>query len=124
MSAVTASDLEGVVLGLVWADGPCTAYSVRRTVQSSLTAQWSGSAGAIYPAVARLEQRGWIRGQAAATGRRPSRTLEITKAGLEALRTWVGPPLDELGAGIPVDPLRTRLRFLGALPPRRRRAPM
>ncbi len=52
------SELEAVVLGLVWSDGPCTAYAVRRTVQASLSAQWSGSAGAVYPAVARLEQRG------------------------------------------------------------------
>ena len=61
-SPVTAarglSELEAVVLGLVWSDGPCTAYAVRRTVQASLSAQWSGSAGAVYPAVARLEGPG------------------------------------------------------------------
>jgi hypothetical protein len=46
------SELEAAVLGLVWSDGPCTAYAVRRTVQNSLSTQWSGSAGAVYPVVA------------------------------------------------------------------------
>ena len=40
------SELEAVVLGLIWAEGPCTAYSVRLTVRRSLSDQWSGSAGA------------------------------------------------------------------------------
>jgi DNA-binding PadR family transcriptional regulator len=116
------SELEAVVLGLVWAQGPCTAYSVRLTVKRSLSTQWSGSAGAVYPAVVRLEDRGLIRSRAVLTGRRRSMELEITRSGIGALRTWIGPPIAEIAAGIPVDPLRTRLRFLEVLPPAKRAA--
>ena len=108
-----------MVLGLVWVDGPCTAYAVRRTVQASLSTQWSGSAGAVYPAVARLEQRGLIRLRAQSTGRRRSQALEITVKGTRVLADWLGPPVDSAALGIPPDPLRTRLRFLELLPPAR-----
>ena len=116
------SELEAVVLGLVWAEGPCTSYAVRRVVQTSLSARWSGSAGAVYPAVARLEERGLVRRREQATGHRRSTALEITPSGTRALKSWMGPPLDPASLGIPPDPLRTRLRFLEVLPPARRRA--
>jgi DNA-binding PadR family transcriptional regulator len=114
------SELEACVLGLVWADGPCTAYAVRRVFQLSPSPHWSGSAGAIYPIVERLKTRRWIRSRPHATGRRRSRLYEITPRGLVRLRQWLGPPLPEWAAAIPADPLRTRLRFLGALPTARR----
>jgi DNA-binding PadR family transcriptional regulator len=116
------SELEACVLGLVWAEGPCTAYAVRRIFQLSPSPHWSGSAGAIYPIVARLTTRRLIRSRPHATGRRRSRLYEITPRGLDGLRLWLGPPLPDWAAAIPADPLRTRLRFLGALPPRRRNA--
>ena len=111
------SELEAVVLGLVRVDGPCTAYAVRKTVQTSLSTQWSGSAGAVYPAVARLEQRGLLRLRAQSTGRRRSQALEITAKGSRALIDWLGPPVDPVALDIPADPLRTRLRFVELLPP-------
>jgi len=116
------SELEAVVLGLVWSDGPCTAYAVRRTVQASLSAQWSGSAGAVYPAVARLEQRGLICCRDQATGQRRSQALEITAKGNRALADWLRPPIDPDTLGIPPDPLRVRLRFLELLRPADRTA--
>ena len=111
------SELEAVVLGLVWSDGPCTAYAVRRTVQASLSAQWSGSAGAVYPAVARLKQRGLIRSRDQATGQRRSQALEISARGSRFLADWLRPPIDPDSLGIPPDPLRVRLRFLELLSP-------
>lgn len=113
------TELEAVVLGLVWAEGPCTAYAVRRTVQTSLSSQWSGSAGAVYPAVVRLGRRGLIRSRAQSTGRRGSQALEISPDGIRALAGWVGPPVDPDAIGIAPDPLRTRLRFMAVLPPAR-----
>jgi DNA-binding PadR family transcriptional regulator len=116
------TELEAVVLGLVWADGPCTAYAVRRTVQTSLSSQWSGSAGAVYPAALRLERRGLIRSRAQSTGRRSSQALEVTTAGIRAIADWLGPPVGPDVIGITPDPLRTRLRFLAVLPPGRQAA--
>jgi DNA-binding PadR family transcriptional regulator len=116
------TELEAVVLGLVWAEGPCTAYAVRRRVQMSLSARWSGSAGAVYPAAVRLERRGLIRSRAQSTGRRGSQALEVTTAGRRAIADWLGPPVDRDAVGIAPDPLRTRLRFLAVLPPHRQSA--
>lgn len=116
------SELEGAVLGLVWAEGPCTPYAVRRVFQQSPSPHWSGSAGAIYPLVRRLESRGLIRSRAHATGGRASTLYRVTPAGMRALRGWLEPPLPETAIGVPVDPLRTRLRFLGALAPAKRAA--
>jgi DNA-binding PadR family transcriptional regulator len=117
----TLTELEGCVLGLVWSGGPCTAYAIRKELLLSASPHWSGSAGAIYPLMGRLARQGLIRSRPHATGRRPSRMYEVTAAGLEALRAWIGPPLSPTVVGIPPDPLRTRLYFLEALPPRCRR---
>lgn len=111
------SELEAMVLGLVATEGPCTAYAVRRIVGASLSAQWSGSAGAVYPAVARLVERGLIRSRDQATGKRRSQALIVTARGLRALAAWLAPPIDATAVGIPPDPLRLRLRFLEVLPP-------
>ncbi|HZE88705.1 MAG TPA: PadR family transcriptional regulator, partial [Verrucomicrobiae bacterium] len=64
------SELEGATLGVVWSEQPCTPYAIRRVFQTSPSPFWSGSAGAIYPLVERLETRGLVRAEATMTGRR------------------------------------------------------
>lgn len=110
------SELEAVVLGLIRTEGPCTSYAVRRTVMESLSAQWSGSAGAVYPVVKRLRERGLIRTRVQNEGKRRSESLELSAGGLRALQAWLSPPIDSTALGIPPDPLRVRLRFLSLLP--------
>jgi DNA-binding PadR family transcriptional regulator len=110
------TELEGCVLGIVWGRGPCTAYAARRVFLDSPSPYWSGSAGAVYPLLARLEARGLVRARAQSTGRRASRHFGITPAGRRMLERWLGPPLPDWILGIPMDPLRTRMGFLGALP--------
>jgi DNA-binding PadR family transcriptional regulator len=116
------TELEGCVLGLVWELGPCTAYVLRQQLLQSLSPYWSGSAGAIYPLVARLERQRLVRAKDQATGKRRSKGYELTPAGLRHLEQWLGPPLTDETVGVPMDPLRTRVRFLGALTPARRAA--
>jgi DNA-binding PadR family transcriptional regulator len=110
------TELEGCVLGLVWAKGPCTPYTVRKEFLNSPSPAWSGSAGAIYPLIERLELRKLIRASRHADGLRMSKRYELTASGLSKLRAWAGPPLSEDQLGVPPDPLRTRLRFLEVLP--------
>jgi DNA-binding PadR family transcriptional regulator len=110
------TELEGCILGLVWAEGPCSAYNLRKQIQSSPNPNWSASAGAIYPLVERLQARKLIRATAHAQGRRHSKRYVVTQAGSKKLCEWMAPPLSEELVGVPVDPLRTRLYFLGALP--------
>lgn len=116
------SELECFVLGLVWRHGPVSAYGVRRHLTASPSTQWSGSAGAIYPLVRRLERRGLLKSSAVRRGRRRGREYVITERGLRALRAWIGPPLGAEAVTVAYDPLRSRARFLGALSAAERRA--
>jgi DNA-binding PadR family transcriptional regulator len=110
------TELEGCVLGIVWSQGPCTAYAARRVFLDSPSPYWSGSAGAVYPLLARLADRGLVRARAHRSGGRASRRFGITPAGRRTLERWLGPPLPDWILGIPMDPLRTRVGFLGVLP--------
>jgi DNA-binding PadR family transcriptional regulator len=103
------TELEGCVLGEIWERGPCTAYAVRQEFLRSLNPHWSGSAGAIYPLIKRLEQRGYVRARDHATGRKQSKRYVVTAAGKRELCRWLGPPLAVGTVGVPMDPLRTRL---------------
>ena len=115
MKAQRLTELEGCVLGEISEKGSCTAYALRQAFLRSLTPFWSGSAGAIYPLIRRLEKRGLIWAEAHKTGRRPSKLFQLTAKGLAALRGWLQPPLPPESVGVPMDPLRSRLRFLKIL---------
>ena len=116
------SDLEGFVLGLVWQHGPVSVYDIRQVMLDSPSTQWSASTGAIYPLARNLERAGLIAGRSERTSKRRRRTYQVTPAGLRALRAWVGPPLSGDAVSVVYDPLRTRARFVEALPPERRLA--
>ncbi len=110
------TELEAAVLGVVWQEGPCTPYAIRRHFLDSPAPRWSGSAGAIYPLVRRLESRGWVRSTPSVRGRRAQRDFRITRRGGTALKRWLRASI-ALGDGTLIhDPLRTRMLFLSALP--------
>jgi DNA-binding PadR family transcriptional regulator len=114
------SELEGCVLGHLWKYGPSTAYSVRREMLDSPSSHWSGSAGAIYPLLERLERLGLVASRTAARGERDARFYALTPLGMRHFQRWLGPPFERDVVSIAVDPLRTRIHFLRALGPRRR----
>jgi DNA-binding PadR family transcriptional regulator len=109
------SELEGVVLGMLWSMGPKTAYSIRQIFLKSPSPHWATSAGTIYPLMKRLQHGGYIRSERHATGRREGLMYTLTPAGLKALRRWIGPQPPPIATAVPVDALRLRLRFMGAL---------
>jgi DNA-binding PadR family transcriptional regulator len=119
---VPASELEGCVLGLLWKQGPCTAYAIRRSLLGSPSSHWSGSAGAIYPLLRRFEERGLATSRKTLRGDRAGWQYALTAAGRERFLAWLGPPMTGEVVAIAADPLRTRAHFLGALPPKRRAA--
>lgn len=110
------SELELAVLGLLWRDGPLTRYQVRKDFLNSPSSHWSGSAGAIYPLMERLEGWNWVRSQATQNGRRQSREYSITDAGKAALARELHPENLEDICAVLVDPLRTRIQFYEVLP--------
>lgn len=121
MRARAPSELEGVVLGIVWKFGPCTPHAIRTHLLTSRSARFSGSAGAIYPLVARLEGRGLLRSRRDLRSRQGRRLYATTAAGTRLLRRWLGPPLRDEDLGALHDPIRTRVYFLAALPVEARR---
>jgi DNA-binding PadR family transcriptional regulator len=116
------SEIEACVLALVSADGPATPYAIRRVFLDSPSPQWSGSAGTIYPLIERLLGRKLIRSKLCLTGKRRGYQISLTPAGSRALGLWLSVPIPEWVAGVPPDPLRTRVRFLGAISLNQRRA--
>ena len=110
------SELEGGVLGIVYEHPGSTAHGVRERFRRSRSSHWSGSAGAIYPLMRKLHERGLLSAQETARGSRIRRAYTITAPGMRELKRWLGPPLSEWFAAVTFDPLRTRIPFLGALP--------
>lgn len=111
------SELEHVVLALVWLRQPCTAYLIRREFDRSISSHWSSSAGSIYPLLQRLTRAGLLKGRSAKTGRRASRLIQLTPRGDRVLTAWLTSAAPAFGDAIGHDPLRTRLRFLARLSP-------
>jgi DNA-binding PadR family transcriptional regulator len=115
------SELEGCVLGHLWKRGASTPYAVRRMFLDSPSSHWSGSAGAVYPVLERLEERGLVAATHAPRGEREAWTYALTAAGRRRFRTWLEPPFAAEFVSVPPDPLRTRLSFLGVLDAAQRR---
>lgn len=113
------TELEGAVLTEIHHHGHRTAFAVARAFQRSMSAEWSGSAGAIYPAITRLTTRGLIVRSEARTGRK-TRDLALTQAGIDALDVWSCDA--ERAVGLGLDPFRLRAGLWRLLPAARRQA--
>ena len=99
------TELEGAILSEIQHRGQKTAFQVRRAFAVSFSLEWKGSAGAVYPAVKRLVQRGLIQASVAQGGR-ATRTLSLTELGKEELMSWACDPIRASSIGI--DPFRLR----------------
>ena len=99
------SELEGAILSEIEHRGQQTTFQVRRAFAESVSLEWKGSAGGVYPAVRRLEQDGLILASDPAGGRK-ARTLSLTETGREALKAWACDAL--AGTSVGADPFRLR----------------
>ena len=109
------SELEGVSLGIVFKQQPCTAYELRSELKKAPSSHWRASAGSVYPLLARLEQDNLLATTSDEDDGRGRKLLRITAAGRHALRQWVVAGLDVEQISSVTDPLRSRTFFLGAL---------
>jgi len=106
----SVTDLEAMIIGSVVKSPDRTRYSVRMVFQRSLSGYWSGSAGAVYPAVDRLIARKFLKESPSGTASRPSKSLVATKAGQRQLAEWMN---DTSGPALAlIDPLRVKINFL------------
>ena len=73
---------------------PSSGYDLRKTFASTSMRSYSGSPGAIYPALRRLEQQSLIRGTIEqSSGLRRRQRFRLTPKGVVALKTWIAPPV-------------------------------
>ena len=79
------------LLGLIQRT-PLSGYALMRTFQTTPMGQYSGSPGAVYPALRKLETAKLIRGQIQErSSLRPRRVYRLTPRGRTALRRWLEP---------------------------------
>ena len=109
------SHLAYIALGVISKEQPCTAYAVMRMFQTSGSTYFSGSAGAIYPLLKRLEAAGLVKAKRSKAGSRSRRHYRLTDAGKRALKRWLCAPIPEEDVAFTVDLLRTRVLFFDAL---------
>lgn len=103
------SELEGAILLEIDLRGRSTAFQVRKAFQMSPTQDWSGSAGAVYPAIKRLVEKSYI-SKTAQDDARGTQHLNATPKGQLALKDWA---IDrELATAMNADPFRTRMDYL------------
>lgn len=115
------TEVEGAILSEIAHRGNATAFRVRRAFELSPSIEWSGSAGAIYPAIRRLRERELLAGEA--TGdRRATVRLSLTHAGEAAMLAWACDP--ERASSVGLDPFRLRAGIWALLPVGRRAAAM
>jgi DNA-binding PadR family transcriptional regulator len=108
------TELEGAILSEIHHRGNDTAFHVRRAFAASPSLEWKGSAGAVYPAVKRLEKNGYLEASAA-QGARRARRLTLTARGHDALMAWACDPAAAASVGI--DPFRLRSGIWAGLDP-------
>lgn len=109
------TDLEGRVLAQLVQTSGMTTYDIMKALSGSPLTGLPASAGAIYPAVRRLRERGLISARAGHTGRRQHEVLKITKKGQTTVRSWVA----QVNASdlLPHDPLQAKLLLFHLLTP-------
>lgn len=104
------TELEGGALGVIEGRGAATAYQVKEWFARSPSSYWSGSAGAVYPLMQRLEDKGLLASRNVSETRRPRREYTLIPAGQAAFRAWMLDTDQASDAGY--DPLRTRMTML------------
>jgi transcriptional regulator len=78
--------LDLIVMRALWTMGPQHAYSLAARLDQVAEHSFEINQGTLYPALVRLEQKGWIKGTWHTTeNNREAKYYGITKAGIRAL---------------------------------------
>jgi PadR family transcriptional regulator AphA len=92
MSSAQIPSLGYALLGLL--QKPSSGYDLRKVFSSTSLKTYSDSPGAIYPALARLEKAGLIRGTVEeGSGLRRRQVFRLTPKGLSELKQWITRPI-------------------------------
>jgi DNA-binding PadR family transcriptional regulator len=106
------STLSLAILGLI-SQRPLTGYDLRKVFATTPMGHFSSSPGAIYPALRRIEETGWIR-NATSEGqtRRQRMVYEITARGRKVLQAHLSQPVTEEDVIWHMDDLMMRFAFM------------
>lgn len=89
--------LEHALLALT-AQQPRSGYDLKKLFETTAMQQFSSSPGSIYPALQRLDRRGFLASVERANGDRTRRVYRPTASGMRELKAWLLAPvtLDEM----------------------------
>ena len=89
MTSRTTTTLDHALLGLL-CQSPQSGYDLRKIFETTAMGNYSGSPGAIYPALRRLEREDLVEGKVDATTElRPKKVFRPTKTGRTTLSSWL-----------------------------------
>ena len=111
MTTRTLTPLDYALLGLL-SQSPQSGYDLRKLFETTAMGNFSGSPGAIYPALRRLEQQGLVEGEVDSTqALRPKKVFRPTSAGRKALRDWLVREIKREDVERRIDELMLRFAF-------------
>jgi DNA-binding PadR family transcriptional regulator len=111
MTRRTPTTLDYALLGLLY-QLPRSGYDLRKVFETTAMGNYSGSPGAIYPALRRLEQQGLVEGEVdTTTALRPKQVFRPTKAGRETLSDWLVREIEREDVERRIDELMLRFAF-------------
>jgi DNA-binding PadR family transcriptional regulator len=111
MSQKTPTNLGYALLGLVH-QAPMSGYDLRKVFAETALGNYSSSPGAIYPALARLEKQGLIRGaEDRSHSLRPRKLYTPTDAGRKLMRGWLAEEVTQDTVEHDIDGVMLRFAF-------------
>lgn len=115
----SSSTLEMALLGLLRGK-PQSGYDLRKTFTTTAMRHYSDSPGSIYPALRRLEGRGWVSGTGPlpADDRRKRQEFVITDNGRTVLIAWLEQEVSEEDVRLRLSELMLRFAFMDGNMPR------
>jgi DNA-binding PadR family transcriptional regulator len=112
MAARAITRLGFALLGLLQKK-PSSGYELRKIFTETPMGSFSDSPGAIYPALARLEDRKLLKGKVErGPGLRERRVLQLTPVGLKELKAWLTAPIGQSDVVSRMGELMLRFSFL------------
>lgn len=105
------STLEYALLGLI-RGAPQSGYDLRKVFEETAMAGYSGSPGAIYPALRRLKSSGLVAAATPDPARRKRQPYRLTERGRAALDEWLALPVARDDVALRLPELMVRFAFL------------